>query len=207
MAEVVADPNKTRVQGVLERLHHLRKTRDQMKASHAKAVEAQCRYYNQKRTPMAFELGQVVGLSTRNFRFKAGQRKLAPTFIKVIITGRVGKAAYRVQLPAKYSRLHNVFPVSLLEPWDDSRPRVRASELPELEEETEEWEVEDITGMKETEGERWFQVKWAGWPAEYNTWEPEKHLENARKLLNAYCKKKKKEHRKWDDPKPSQHPQ
>lgn len=46
------------------------------------------------------------------------------------------------------------------------------------------------------DGERSFLVKWAGWPAEYNTWEPEEHLSNASKLVNAYLKKKRKTYRK-----------
>ncbi|KAL8296565.1 hypothetical protein RB600_001856 [Gaeumannomyces tritici] len=52
------------------------------------------------------------------------------------------------------------------------------------------------------DGFRSFLVKWAGWPAEYNTWEPEEHLDNAQKLVKSYLKKKRKTHRKWDDPTP-----
>jgi hypothetical protein len=74
------------------------------------------KYYDARHQWIEFEPGETVGLSTQNFRFKAG-RKLAPRFIPVKVTERIGSQAYRVHLPAKYARLHDVFPVSLLEKW------------------------------------------------------------------------------------------
>lgn len=41
--------------------------------------------------------------------------------------------------------------------------------LPELVDGEEEWEVKDIVEHKDVGDERRFLVKWAGWPAEYNT--------------------------------------
>jgi hypothetical protein len=49
---------------------------------------------------------------------------------------------------------------------------------------------------KDVGKERRFLVKWAGWPAEYNTWEPREHLTNAQKVLGRYEKKAKQRHRK-----------
>ena len=81
-----------------------------------KATARQAANYNKKHNYRTFERGQVVGLSTKNFRFKNG-RKLAPYYIPVKITARVSNQAYKVRLPEKYYRIHNVVPVSLLKPW------------------------------------------------------------------------------------------
>ena len=140
-------------------------------------VDSQKRYYDARHQWVEFQVGEIVGLSTKNFRFKNG-RKLVPTFIPVKVTERIGTQAYRIELPAQYSRLHDVFPVSLLEKWRVAKGQ-KVLPLPELVDNEEEWEVEDIVEHKDVGGEQRFLVKWAGWPAEYNTWEPREHLENA----------------------------
>jgi hypothetical protein len=55
-------------------------------------------------------------LSTKNIHFKIG--KLAPKFIGPFkITEYIRKAAYRLELPSMYDRLHNVFNVNLLKEY------------------------------------------------------------------------------------------
>jgi hypothetical protein len=116
-----------------------------------------------------------------------------------------------VQLPVKYSRLHDVFPVSLLEKWYSGQDQ-KLLPLPELVDGEEEWEVEDIVDHKNVGDERRFLVKWAGWPAEYNTWEPREHFANAKKIITAYEQKayvgifeggEYCEEVRWKDPAPS----
>src|SRR5690606_6533170 len=103
----------------------------------------------------------------------------------------VGKQAYRIALPAKYSRLHNVFPVSLLEPWssnqgDDPLP------MPELAVDEDEWEVEAILDRTTVQGETYYLVKWKDWPAEYNSYQPAEDLENAPLAIADFEKRRKK---------------
>ena len=189
--------SKLKVQGVHERLSKLTQVRERMYVHWQRAVDSQKRYYDARHQWVEFQVGEIVGLSTKNFRFKNG-RKLAPTFIPVKVTERIGTQAYRIELPAQYSRLHDVFSVSLLEKWRVAKGQ-KVLPLPELIDNEEEWEVEDIVEHKDVGGEQRFLVKWAGWPAEYNTWEPREHLENAQHVLNAYEKRAKHRHRKWDD--------
>ena len=90
----------------------------------------------------------------------------------------IGSQAYRLALPEKYERIHNVFHVSLLEPWNP-RSSDNSEDLlpmPDLEDEPDEWEVEDIVGDKRHKGQAYFLVKWKGWPAEYNQWLLEEDL-------------------------------
>ena len=54
---------------------------------------------------------------------------------------RIGRQIYRLALPDKYSRLHNIFPVQLLKSYnlrDHSEPYLP---MPDLEHDEEEWAV------------------------------------------------------------------
>ena len=51
--------------------------------------------------------------------------------------------------------------------------------MPELEDPQDEWEVEEVRDTRKIDGKRHYLVKWTGWPSEYDSWEPEEHLENA----------------------------
>ncbi len=64
--------------------------------------------------------------------------------------------------------------------------------LPDLENDQEIWEVEDIKAHIDlANNRRKYLVKWKDWPAEYNTWEPDEHLKGAKTVLNRYLKKRK----------------
>ncbi|KAL5604583.1 uncharacterized protein BROUX77_004769 [Berkeleyomyces rouxiae] len=137
----------------------------------------------------------VTGLSTRNFNFKKGERKLAPTFIPVKVLKRIGDIAYEVDLPKKYKKMHNVVGVNLLEPWH-GEPKIKGK-LPEISEDLEVWEVEQITDHRKDGEQTWYRIKWKGWPVEYNTWEPEANVKDSPDLLKEY--KDRKKHAKWED--------
>ena len=84
----------------------------------------------------------MVGLFIKNFKFKNG-RKLVPYYIPIKITARVGNQAYRVCLPEKYYRIHNVVPVSLLKPWTVSHD-LEKTPFPDLKDDQEVYEPESI---------------------------------------------------------------
>lgn len=102
----------------------------------------------------------------------------------------VGPLAYRLALPDKYTRMHNVFPVSSLELWKTHRGETPKDPLtiPDLKDDPEEWEVEEVTDSRRIKGVLHYLVKWEGWPSEYSTWEPEEHLENAKGRVNKFLK-------------------
>jgi hypothetical protein len=84
-------------------------------------LEAQCRqksYANNRRRELRFEEGDFVYLKVSPMRgVKRFQvtGKLAPRFVDPYpIIGRVGPAAYRLELPESMSDIHNVFHVSQL---------------------------------------------------------------------------------------------
>jgi hypothetical protein len=68
---------------------------------------------------MSFKVGDKVILSSKNLKLDIPKKKLGPKFVGPFrITDVVGKQAYRLALPTA-SKIHNVFYISLLEPFKE----------------------------------------------------------------------------------------
>ena len=108
----------------------------------------------------------MVRLFTKNFKFKNG-RKLAPCYILIKITARVGNQAYKIRLPEKYYRIYNVVSVSLLKPWT-APYNLEKTPFPDLENNQEVYEPKSIEIYMDTAKGCQYLVKWKGWPVNYN---------------------------------------
>ncbi|KAF4332523.1 gag polymerase env poly [Fusarium beomiforme] len=186
------------------RITKLQNLREQMKIQWRSATEAQAKHYNSKHQEKTLSRGDLVGLSTKNIKFKGEKKKLVPRFIgPFCILERVGRQAYRLALPQKYERLHNVFHISLLEPWQ-KRPGDTGEVLPmpDLKEDNQEWEVESISDQRRIEGSMHYLVKWKGWPHEYDQWVNEEDMGNAPNPIRAFLKRKEAQQGKLQ-PKPA----
>ena len=69
--------------------------------------------------------------------------------------------------------------------------------FPDLKNNQEVYEPKSIKTYINTAKGRQYLVKWKGWPVNYNIWEPEEYLKNARQILQDYQKCHK--HTKWDE--------
>ena len=97
------------------------------------------------------------------------------------VTRRVETRTYQVKLPENM-HIHNMFHVSILEPYQVSDIHGHHQVPPEPDEVEDEkfWKVEGVVKS------RWqgrkkrveYLVKWEGYPAEEATWEPWDHLED-----------------------------
>ena len=96
-------------------------------------------------------------------------------------------------------KLHNVFHVSLLEPYKTStiRNRHRPPRPPIIIDSSEEYEAEKILDSKHFRKQLKYLVKWEGYPVSENSWEPAAHLKNAPDLVKEF-------HRRYPD-KPGPH--
>jgi hypothetical protein len=154
------------------------------------AQQRDTHHANKKRRDMRLKVGDYVLLSTKNLKLKAsGSRKLLPRFIGPFpVTKVINNVAYRIHLPVGL-RCHNVFHVNLLEKYIEGVTKTPLP-LPEVIDDTPEWEVEKILEHKTTGKQRhkktWYLIRWKGFDATYDTWEPEKNLTNCSQLLQEY---------------------
>ncbi|EED14527.1 gag/polymerase/env polyprotein, putative [Talaromyces stipitatus ATCC 10500] len=173
----------------IQKLHKLRQgLRDQLNTARQRQIE----YYNKRHTPKTFKRGSLVKLSTRNLKLK--NKKLQPRFVGPFrITEVIGSQAYRLALPQQYSRLHDVFLIQLLKEYHP-RKKQEIMPLPELEDNPEEYKVEEIQDKRMIKGKVHYLIKWTGWPSEYNQWIPEDDM-NAPRLIQGFKKSRKRKRR------------
>jgi hypothetical protein len=168
----------------------LQKLRDRLREKLLKSQKRQTKYYNQKHQPKLFKHRDLVKLSTKNLQLK--NKKLQPRWIGLLqVLEQISSQAYRLALPGKYARLHNVFPIQAIEDFktrDDDQPLMS---MPDLED-NEEWEIEEVKEKATIKGTTHYLVKWEGWPTEYNQWIPEEDIDNAQKAIQRYEKNKRK---------------
>jgi len=101
--------------------------------------------------------------------------------------------SYRLELPKDLSHLHDVFHVDKLTPWKGNDvngillppPEPVVLEDGELEYEVEEILNSAISGRAPNKFTK-YRVKWKGYDASHNTWEPESNLEGARELIEEF---------------------
>ncbi len=58
--------------------------------------------------------------------------------------------------------------------------------MPDLADDSGEWEVEEVQGKRRLRGDIQYLVKWAGWPAEYNQWIDADDMANAQGAIRAF---------------------
>ena len=71
-------------------------------------------YYDRKRVPLEFKVGDKVLLSTKHLQLD-GSCKLQPRFLgPFVVQAKVSRLVYQLNLGTRYARTHPVFHVSLL---------------------------------------------------------------------------------------------
>jgi len=149
------------------------------------ASKQQSKYYNKKYQQRTYCVSDQVLVSTKNLKLPVLKKKMGPRFlVPSRILDAIGAQAYRLALPTSF-RIHNVFHVSLLEPWQGRAGEEHAESMP-LEEHDNEYEVEQFLETQVKARKRYCLVKWKDWPEEYNSWEPEENCQNAARLLSAF---------------------
>jgi hypothetical protein len=166
-----------------DRIQRLTELRQHLRDHLLQSQERQAKYYNQRHQPKLFKRGALVKLSTRNLKLK--DKKLQPRWIGPLrILERIGSQAYRLALPEKYDRLHDVFPIQAIEEYKPRKGQ-KLLPMPDLEDD-QEWEVEEVKARTELKGETYYLVKWEGWPTEYNLWVPEQGMNNAKEAIQRF---------------------
>jgi hypothetical protein len=150
------------------------------------------------RRELQLAVGDEVLLSTKNIKVKAaGTPKLLPKWIGPFkVLQCVNEVAYKLTLPPSL-KIHPVFHVSLLKPYQQGG-RVQPPPVPELLEGELEYEVESILAHRDVQVrrkrnrartpvlQRQYLIKWKGYNASNNTWEPERNCTNSQDKIDEY---------------------
>jgi transposase InsO family protein len=180
-----------RIPAAKDRVEKLHQLRQELRVRLVEAQERMASYYNARHVSKQFKIGDLVKLSTKNLKLKC--RKLSPRWIGPFrVLERIGGQAYRLALPNKYDRLHPVFPVQLLEDYRRRHDDAELMTMPDLEDPQDEWDVEEVRDKQRIKGVIHYLVKWAGWPSEYNSYEPASHLIGAPKAVADFERKLKR---------------
>ena len=164
-------------------IENLEKATEWMKKQHDKNVIPSWQY----------KPGERVYLDASKIKTTRASKKLDTKFhgpFKVIAA--VGKSAYKLKLPPTW-QIHDVFHESKLKPAPEPIFPTQKDMRPWLPPEIingEEHKVAEVIRVQGPWGKWQFLVKWKGLPEEENSWEPEKHMENAQDVIWDFFKKK-----------------
>ena len=179
----------TSVPAVELRLKELTAARDEALAAHELARQVMaCR----TRKPFSpFSKGDKVWLKAHNLKQQVTNPKFVPkregpfTIIKVL-----SPITYELKIPKTW-KIHPVFHPSLLSPYSENP--VHGPNFPkpppDLIEGEEEYEIEKILHHCGTPSNHSFLIRWKGFSAEDDSWEPEWNLKHSKSALTEYKKR------------------
>ena len=188
------EPQQPSVQAFHARMSTaMRKAKDALR----RAQDRQKRFADEHRREVELHQGDLVLLNSKNLRIQtAGTRKLLPKWVGPFkVLERIGPVAYRLELPPNM-RCHAVFHVSLLKPFKTGPGRIQPPPTPLEVAADYEFEVEQLLDHRPSKWGRRssskydYFVKWLGYGAEHNTWEPEGNLSNCQELIQQYWESK-----------------
>ena len=182
---------KTNVPDTQERLLLLQEARKEADAAHELTRQKMMERITRGSKP--FKEGDKVWLESRYLKLHYESKKLAPKregLFKVLKV--LSPLNYRLKLPKSW-RIHPVIHITLLSPYkeNDIHGTNYATPPPDLIEGEHEYEVEAIISHRKQGRGHAFLVKWKGFPTGENTWEPEKNLNNAKRILKTYKERHK----------------
>ena len=181
-----------KVPAAAERAEEVRTQDEKLKHLWRQSVNNRANYHDSKHKRREYAVGDMVMLSTKNLRLKVPKKKLAARYVGPFrIRDVIGTQAYRIALPKEYP-VHNVFHVSLLEPWQEREGVDPPAPMP-LAEDNDEWIVEAVVDARKVRGAQEYLVRWAGYLEDYNTWEPAENCENAEEKVSEYWSNNAKE--------------
>jgi hypothetical protein len=104
---------------------------------------------------------------------------------------KVGKSAYKLDLPKTWQSIHPVFNEVILTPFVPPAfsSQKKPAPPPPVNVEQNIYEVEEVLDSKLVRNKLHYLVHWKGWPIEECTWEPVANLDSAKELVAKFHRK------------------
>jgi hypothetical protein len=180
-------------------VHWLKAVHEECTQSLERTRQRMGKYYDQKRSEPAEALkeGDRVMLDGRFIKTKRPTKKFDHKYLGPFTISKVlSPTAYRLELPTRW-RIHNVFHISLLEPYrtssimgchqpaeEDVMDTTGDVEEPET---SDDYEPAEIMHSELDKGEVLYLVRWKDFPEVKDwTWEPWSHVKGSPLLLKQY---------------------
>ena len=176
---------KTFLPNLESRLSNLSTAREDAQAAHKLAQQKMKERITSRYTP--WKVGDKVWLETTNLHMngpkKLQMRRTGPFEVEEVIS----RTVFHLRIPPQW-KIHPVFHASLLTTYKET-PEHGPNFLrlpPDLIDGKEEYEVEAVLGHRGKPGCCTFLIRWKGYSAAEDTWEPERNLGNAQLLIEEY---------------------
>jgi hypothetical protein len=163
-----------------------------------RTLEEVLRAYVVIKCDLSFNVGDYVWVSTRNMKAQGdNSEKLKSKYAGPYkILRKINQVSYELQLP-EVQRAHGVHPVYHVSKLRKFIPRLESfaddsgNELPPPpalidDEGYDQWEVEAVLNKKRVGNKVKYLIKWKGYSAYNNTWEPVEHLMNAKEYIEEF---------------------
>ncbi|SPO42316.1 related to Gag-pol polyprotein [Pseudozyma flocculosa] len=162
----------------------LRHCQDRIREAQARSV----RNYNNKHQDQQFQPGDLVWVSNRNWKTHRPSKKLGNSMSGPFeVLERIGRVAYRLKL-LPHMRVHDVFHVSMLEPYRRSGlDRRKDEEVEQVVEGADYYEVETILDHRGSRSRQEYLVLWRGYPEEEASWVKAKDLNADERCAEPLC--------------------
>ncbi len=147
----------------------------------------QRKYADRRTKPREFEVSDMVWLSGKNIRTKSPSKKLDHRFYgPYLVIERIGTQAYRLKLSQLVGSIHDVFHVSLLEPYVSDGRRAPEPPPPIDVDGEEEYKLEEILKSAYRYNAFCYCVKYRGYSAEESEWLPAENLAHAQDMVREF---------------------
>ena len=174
---------RAEIEEVNKFVDRMRTAYEEAKAAITKAKDEYARYYDRHHTPApVLKPGDKVLLDSSDIRTRVSKKLSHLWWGPFEVEAAVGSHAYRLKLPTWMNRVHPVFPVVKLDPVgpDPIAGRVPPPPPePEVIDDEQEWEVQEIVDSKWYRGALKFKIWFKGFPRTEAEWLPAHDADNA----------------------------
>jgi hypothetical protein len=160
--------------------------RDHLKIIQGESADRRQRHLR----PTTFAVGDLVLLNTENYNLQLPSLKLSPRWIGPLKVIQLrGPNTVLIEVPPRLRRIEPIQNVEHLKAYISRPPSIGPTppiQLPDIINDQEEYEVEEILAHRKTGPRTEYLVRFKGYGPEDDLWLPQRNLTNAPEIVQAY---------------------